>query len=38
MIGSVCGVFGPAGARCEIRAHHIGQHAGTDDEGTWRQW
>ena len=38
MIGSVCGVFGPNGARCDIRCGHIGQHAGTDEKGVWRQW
>ena len=34
----VCGVFGPNGARCEVRFGHIGQHAGTDSKGVWRQW
>lgn len=38
MIGSVCGVFGPNGARCEVRFGHIAQHAGTDSKGVWRQW
>ena len=38
MIGGVCGVFGPNGARCEVRFGHIAQHAGTDSKGVWRQW
>ena len=38
MIGSVCGVFGPNGARCEVRFGHIAQHAVTDSKGVWRQW
>ena len=37
-MSSVCGALGPHHARCEIRKHHVGSHAGTTTEGEWVQW
>ena len=37
-VSSACNAWGPNGARCEIRKHHVGEHAGMSTEGEWLQW
>ena len=37
-MSSACNAWGPNGARCEIRKHHVGEHAGMSTEGEWLQW